>query len=389
MGILSKEDLAELNGYEAENCVSIFIPAHTSGVEVNNMHDAIVFKNKLQSARKTLLEKGLQQRTVDELLRPGFDLVGDREFWNSQSQGLAVFISEGFLKILKLPFKVKAELFVNSSFYIVPLLPLMVENDHFFLLVLSKKDANIYKGDGFGIELLKVEGLPNGMDDVIHFEEKSGKQLMRRAGGASGRDAIEGGGSYHGNESGLADETEYISKYLKEVDKTLWVELLANEKAPLILAGTENIVGQYRGLSKYKNIVEKILSGNLDHVDKNTIYQKVKGIAAPIFEAHIRKALDVYYENSASELTSSIPEDVIPASFYSQISDLFVVRNEHIWGNFDQASNAIEIHDSEQPGDTCLINKAVVQTIKNGGSVHVLDKEQMPADSTVAAFMRF
>ncbi|MDB5022060.1 MAG: hypothetical protein JWQ28_3187 [Pedobacter sp.] len=389
MGVLSKEDLAELTGYEAENCVSIFIPAHSSGVEVNNLHDAIVFKNNLQAARRVLLDKGLQQRTVDSVLKPGFDLVDDREFWNSQSEGLAVYISEGFIKIIKLPFKLKEELFVNSNFYIVPLLPVMSEDEHFFLLLLSKKDARIYRGDGFGMELLEVEGLPNGMDDVIHFEEKDSRQLMRRAGGGAGRDAINGGGSYHGHGSGLADEPEYISQYLKEVDQTLWVELLANEKSPLILAGTEGIIGQYRTISKYKNIVESMLSGNFDHEDKNTIYQKVKEIAAPLFEENTRKALKTYYENSTGELTSSIPQDVIPASFYSQISDLFVVRDVHIWGKFDQASNELEIHEEPQPGDTCLMNKAVVQTIKNGGSVHVVDQGRMPAESTIAAFMRF
>jgi hypothetical protein len=389
MGVLSKADLAELTGYEAENCVSIFIPAHSSGVEVNNLHDAIVFKNNLQSARKVLLDKGLQQRSVDAILKPGFDLVDDREFWNSQSEGLAAFISEGFIKIIKVPFKLKEELYVNSTFYIVPLLPMMNENEHFFLLLLSKKDARIYRGDNFGMELLEVEGLPNGMDDVIHFEEKNARQLMRRAGGGAGRDAINGGGSYHGHGSGLADEPEYISQYLKEVDQTLWVELLANEKAPLILAGTEGIAGQFRGMSKYKNVVEGMLTGNFDHEDKNTIYQKVKDIAAPLFEENTRKALETYYQNSTGELTSSIPEDVIPASYYSQISDLFVVRDAHIWGRFDQASNELEIHEQKQPGDTCLVNKAVVQTIKNGGSVHVVEKERMPAESTIAAFMRF
>jgi hypothetical protein len=389
MGVLSKEDLAELTGLEAENSISIFIPAHSSGVEVNNLHDAIVLKNNLQSARKILLENGLQQRTVDNTLKEAFALVDDREFWNTQSEGLAVFISDSFFKVIKTPFKLKEKVYVNSTFYILPLLPMMSENEHFYLLLLSKKDANIYRGDAFGMELLDVEGLPNGMDDVIHFEEKESRQLMRRAGGGAGRDAVNGGGSYHGHGSGLADEPEYISQYLKEVDQTLWTELLANEKAPLILAGTEGIIGQYRGISKYKNVVESMLSGNFDHEEKNAIYQKVKEIAAPVFEENTKKALKFYYENSTKELTSSILEDVIPASYYSQISDLFVVKDEHIWGTFDEASNALEIHEEPEPGDTCLINRAVVKTIQNGGSVHVMERDKMPADSKLAAFMRF
>ncbi len=389
MGVLSKDELAELTSYEADCCVSIFMPAHSSGVEVNNQHDAIVLKNNLQSARKMLLDKGKNQRTVETILQEGFKLVDDREFWNSQSEGLALFMAEGFFKIIKMPFKAKEERYINSTFYIVPLLPMTSENEHFYLLLLSKKDANIYRGDAFGMELLEIEGLPNGMDDVIHFEEKNARQTMRRAGGGAGRDAINGGGNYHGHGTGLAEEPEYISQYLKEVDQTLWTELLSNEKAPLILAGTEAIAGSYRLISKYKNVVEKVITGNFDHEDKSVIYQKVKELAAPIFEENTRKALNFYYENSTGALTSSIPEDVIPASYYSQISDLFVVKDEHIWGTFDEVSNELKIHEEPQEGDTCLINKAVVKTIKNGGSVHLMQRDKMPADSKIAAFMRF
>ncbi len=252
---------------------------------------------------------------------------------------------------------------------------------------MSKKDAKIFRGDAYGMELLEVEGLPNGMDDVIHFEEKDAQQTMRRAGAGAGRGAISGA-NYHGHGPGLADETEWVIQYLKEVNQTLWTELLSQESAPLILAGTEQITGLYRQISKY-NIVEQSLTGNFDHEDKNSVYQKVREIAAPFFRENVRKALKTYYDNSTTELTSSIPEDVIPASFYSQISDLFIVKDAHIWGTFDEASNELVIHEEKQEGDTCLLNKAAIKTLKNGGAVHVLEQDKMPADSKIAAFMRF
>ncbi len=99
--------------------------------------------------------------------------------------------------------------------------------------------------------------------------------------------------------------------------------------------------------------------------------------------------MKTYYDNSTTELTSSIPEDVIPASFYSKVSDLFLVKDAHIWGTFDEGTNELVIHEEMQEGDTCLLNKAAIKTLKNGGAVHVLEQERMPADSKVAAFMRF
>jgi hypothetical protein len=388
MAVLSKEEITELTNFQADICVSICIPAHSSGVAVNEMHDAIVLKNNLQQAKRTLAEQGKSQGTIDKILKEGYDLIDDREFWNSQSQGLALFLAEDFSQVIKTPMTLKESLFVNSSFNILPLLPLITDDSHFFLLMLSKKDAKIYRGDAYGMELLEIEGLPNGMDDVIHFEEKDSQQTMRRAGGGAGSSATVGGGSFHGHGPGLADETEWVTQYLKEVNKTLWTELLSSESAPLILAGTEQILGLYRQVSKYP-VVEDSLTGNYDQQEKNAVYQKVKEIAAPFFRENARKALKTYYDNSATELTSSIPEDVIPASFYSKVSDLFLVKDAHLWGSFDEITNELQIHEEKQEGDTCLLNKAAIKTLANGGAVHVLDQEKMPAQSTVAAFMRF
>lgn len=387
MGVISKEDITEITDFEAETCVSIYIPAHRSGVEVNEKHDALLLKNNLQQARRILAEKGKSQATVEKILKDGLSLVDDREFWNTQSQGLALFLAEDFSKVIKTPIALKEEVYINSSFNILPLLPLITDEAYFYLLMLSKKDAKIYRGDAYGMELLEIEGLPNGMDDVIHFEEKDNQQTIRRAGAGAGRGAISGA-NFHGHGPGLADETEWVVQYLKEVNQTLWTELLSQESAPLILAGTEQILGLYRQVSKY-NLVEQSLSGNFDHEDKNSVYQKVQEIASPFFKENTRKALKTYYDNSATELASSIPEDVIPASFYSKISDLFFLKDTHIWGTFDEASNDLVIHEEQQEGDTCLINQAALKTLKNGGAVHVMEHDKMPAGSKVAAFMRF
>ncbi|QJD94859.1 hypothetical protein HH214_02675 [Mucilaginibacter robiniae] len=48
MDLISKEEFAELINYHGENCISIYIPTHRAGVEVNEKQDAIVFKNALQ-----------------------------------------------------------------------------------------------------------------------------------------------------------------------------------------------------------------------------------------------------------------------------------------------------------------------------------------------------
>lgn len=386
--IISKEEFTELANHQAASCVTVYIPTHSAGVGVNEKHDVILFKNNLQKARQQLEGKGLDQASIEKVLKKGFDMLQDEAFWKSQSEGLAAFLSESYFKVVKLPMQVKEELIVNSTFFLAPLIPLMKERKPFYLLVLSKHDAKFYEGDAYSMKKIEVEGLPNGMDDVIRYEEKGGKQLMRRTGASTGPAATEGA-NFHGHGAGLADDDEYLEQYLKEVDQTLWTEILSTQRRPLVIAAVDYVLAAYKQITKYKYIWQEHLTGNFEHEERNSLFEKVKSKMMPYFKEDTKKALLNFYNNSAGELTSSLPEDVVPASYYGQISDLFILKDEHIWGSFDESDNKIVIHDSMQENDECLINKAIIKTIQNGGDVHVLPKEKMPADSKIAAFYRY
>ncbi|HEY0897796.1 MAG TPA: hypothetical protein VGD90_00625 [Sphingobacteriaceae bacterium] len=384
MEIISKSVFNELANFRSDCAVSIYIPTHKAGVEVNEQQDMIIFKNALQQTRKLLQAKGMTQDQIDPILKPGLELLESDTFWYTQSHGLAVFLAKGHFKTVILPTPVKEEILINNSFYVSPLVPHITNGNHFFLLVFSKQYTQFYRGDAYGMEKMEVEGLPYGIDDVIHYEEKGGKQLFRMGGTAPGA-----GASFHGSSPGTADEKVYIAKYLKEVDSTLWKEVLSTEKAPLVLAAVDFMTTIYRQTSMYKNICEKSLTGNFELKDDNSLFKRAIEIVTPYFQEEDRKALNTFYDQSATGLTSTSPDEIIPASHYGRISDLFVMKDAHIWGKFDETDNVLEIHDERNEEDDCLINKAVVKTIANGGAVHVLDPEKMPNGSKITAFMRY
>jgi len=62
-------------------------------------------------------------------------------------------------------------------------------NPDFFVLIISKKNAKFFRGDASGLRHVNITELPNGINDVVHSDEK--------------------------------EEKQNIVMYLKEVDKTL------------------------------------------------------------------------------------------------------------------------------------------------------------------------
>jgi hypothetical protein len=383
-GILSKESFAELAAVKSTNCVSIYMQTHRTGVEVNEQADLTVFKNHLQQVAASMKERNFDQASIQNLLAPGYALIKDESFWTNMNRGLAVFMADNFFRYIKMPEVPPREMLINSSFFLKPLVNAMTVKEYFYLLVISKKQAKVFKADNFGINLIEIPEMPNGVEDVVHFEEKDDKTLFRTDTAGAGK-----GASYHGHGPGTPDEKEHLSLYLEEVDETLWEEVLHNDNAPLLLAGVEYLLPIFKSVSGYNNIWPEMLKGSREHNDLNSLYAEARKIMEPFFRERTLKALTNYGNQSATALTSSIPADIIPAAHYGRIWHLFVRPNEHIWGKFDEQANEMIVHESKQEGDECLIDKAVIKTILNGGDVHFLSKEDMPADSSVAALMRY
>jgi hypothetical protein len=380
----TKEAFSGLASFRADVCISVFMPTHASGAEVNERLDNRSFKNMLQSLQHELSARGIHQDRIDNMLAPGYALLLQDDLWRNLSAGLAVFISEEKCTYLRVPFTLEQDTMIQDSFCLAPLVPLLTSEHYFYLLVLSKKQAKLYRADAFGMRNVPVKEMPDGIDDVVHFEEKEGKNLWR-TGGRGGK----GGANFHGTGGGVPDEKTNIAMYLDEVDETLMKEGLADEHVPLLLAGVEYMLPIFRQVSTYKHIAEQALTGNYEIENMNSLYEAAMAVMRPHFEAETRKALDQYANQSATAFTSSVPADVISAAAYGRVAQLFVAEGFHLWGTHDETNDRVIVHEDREQDDECLLNKAVVNTYMTGGEVHFMKKEQMPADSIIAAVMRY
>lgn len=62
-----------------------------------------------------------------------------------------------------------------------------------------------------------------------------------------------------------------------------------------------------------------------------------------------------------------MPNDVVSAAHYGRVSQLFAAKDEHF---FDETNDGLPVHDIQEEGDECLIDKAVIKIVtsfrKNG-----------------------
>jgi release factor family 7 len=382
-GVLTKDLFKNLALYQAPCCITVYLGTHNAGVEVNEGFDAISFKNALQKAEAMLNEKNFQTTEIETLLEPGYKLLRDDAFWLQQSPGLAIFIADGYFKYIKMPFAADEYIAVEDTFYVTPLIPAIISKECFYVLVISKKQCKLFKADAFNMQPVPVEGLPKGLAEELGDTDV---ETTFRTGGRGGN----GGANFHGIGGGNNnDDKAYIANYLEAVDDVIWKQVLHNETAPLLLAGVEYLIPLYKSVSDYNHIWDDALTGNHEYDQLPDLYKQSREIMQPYFQQRINKALETYGNKSATPLTSSIKVDIIPAAYYGKIAQLFVAKGEHIWGMFDEMENKITYLNETDKNAQDLIDNTVVKTLVNGGEVFLLERNKMPAGSSLAAIFRY
>src|SRR5687768_6970795 len=109
-----------LSSITNKHCISIYLPTHQSGIEVNEGMDRIAFKNQLYEVKENLIRNGEPENYIDRLLRPAFELYDKIDFWHNLAQGIACFITEGVFKIYRLKCSFKPFTNTGQSFFLLP-----------------------------------------------------------------------------------------------------------------------------------------------------------------------------------------------------------------------------------------------------------------------------
>jgi hypothetical protein len=147
-------------------CVSVFLPTHRAGREVEQA--PIRLKNLLRQATDVLKSDSVRAPEIDRLLAPLRRLLDNRLFWQYQSDGLALFSRPGWWRSFRVPLDLP-ELAVmgDDRFHVSPLLPLLAGDGHFFVLALSQNQIRLLEGTRDRVEEVDVFRYPAQADEAI------------------------------------------------------------------------------------------------------------------------------------------------------------------------------------------------------------------------------
>jgi hypothetical protein len=362
------------------------MPTHPHGRD--QQQDPIRLKNLVSEAKNQLSEQRLRRPEIDALLKPVEALLIDGPFWQHQSHGLALFIGSGYFKAINLHTKFEELVVVGKRFHIKPLLPGLSQDQYFYILAFSQNEVRLFHGDRFSVAEVDLEGIPTSLEELGDEGAQRQVQFHTRSdspGVVGSRAAV-----YHGH--GDAGDSRKIDlvRFFQTVDRGI-MNLIGNERIPMVLAGVEYLVPIYKSVSEYPTLVEQGIEGNPDETSPETLHKAGWKLVEPIFQRDRREALERFQmlAGSGSPMTSDRLPEIVQAAYEGRVEILFFEYRTQVWGSFDEIEQKVGIHPKYRPGDQDLLDLAVVQTLVNGGTVYALEPELMPARAELAAIFRY
>lgn len=391
MSVLSIEELKAVATTPKNPCVSIFMPTHKAGPDTRQ--DPIRFKNLMKKAEERLIEdeNGFDHTDAVRLLEPAQDL-DDEHFWRHQDTGLALFIAPGFFRYYRLPLEFEEVVVVSDRFHLKPLIPLLNGDGRFYLLDLSQEGIKLFEGTRYSIKEVDVENIPPTLSEALQYDWRDkGVQYRINTSKGGTSNPFQKAGSFHGQGSPETDDiSQNILQYFHIVDKGVF-DYLNGEQAPLVLAGVEYLLPIYKEANTYPHLLEEGITGNQKISTPEELHEQAWAIVEPHFLQAEQEATERYREFSGNnqDQASDDLKEVVKAAYYQRIDSLFVAVGQQQWGRFDPQSDTVQLHEQEQPGDEDLLDFAAIHTLLNGGTVFAVQSDRIPAQSPVAAILRY
>jgi hypothetical protein len=327
-------------------------------------------KNNLHGLYRTaeaLVTKTYDRQTRARLLEPLKNALTALRL-NRSKGGLAIYHSEHFTGVVKIPTAVSDLVVAADSFHLKPVLRCLQMRRSYYLLAFRKNYAELILVTADAAKV--IERISYGIKDhsgALDTDER--------------KDSIK--------EITKIRRRHEISETMATLNRQL-ESYWQKERVPLLLAGPHHLLESFRDQSTYGNLLERTLTGSIDHVDLNALTRLSSGIMEHIFSRLDSNEVLAFQKAQSSGLASTDINHIAMAAVRGQVRNLLIAEDRHIWGYLDRINGRVEIL-SEQIDATSddLLDDIAELTLLKGGKVTVLPSIEMPGKQPIAAVLRW
>jgi len=380
MKIFDKEQLLALSKKTGNPFISIYTPTSRFSTDAY-AKDKAHFRKQIKEIEKELIDDySLSNRETERLLAPANQLLQDGNFWQHNSDMLAVFIYDGTLEHFQLPLEItEAQYFIGQKAMVLPLIPELADDGHYYLLLLNLDHIYLYEATRHVISQIDEEGLEDSFtSEELNSDEKS---LQARSGGT--------GAVFHGqSENSDEERKKRILNFFHKLDKKV-TPLINKNPLPLYLAGVDYLIPIYKQANGYSYLMDGHVGGSFNNNDILTLHSRSWDLASSYFELERLARKQSFAANQAAQKAMSHDKlGIVKAAITGAVQTLMINKNhEHLWGRYNATKHVVELTDKRE--GHCMIDEAATHVLSAGGKVYITDSSNMPDGNPLAAILRY
>lgn len=379
---ITNEQLKQLSGPRESLCLSVYLPTHRRGAEVQQ--DPIRLKNALKAAKAQLKELGVTEEQIDELVKPVVEIAEEdasSDFWQHQSDGLAILSSADELMLFQLPVQFDELVAVSDRFALKPLIRAVTTDRPFHIVAVSRKKVRVFCGSPDSLTEEHFDDIPEGLSD-IGGEDDEQKGHNRHS--VNVRTGGEDSSVAHGHKE--RDDKADLQQYFRSINDAIG-DHLRSHASYVVFAGVEELFPYFREEFDCCEVLEDFVSGNYDQAATNDLHEKAWPIVQSKQLATIKSEVAQYAEVSQTERGISDLPSILNAAHQGQIGVLLLTGKQQNYGTCD-SNGMLESQDQAASASTYdLLDVAALKVLEADGRVVFVDEDAL--DSQAAAVLRY
>lgn len=247
----TKEIFDQLRRTSGYPCVSLLLPTHRTAPE--NYQDEKVFKNLARDARERLLNE-FEERDVKFIL-DNLESVQETIDHQQNKEGMAVFISDGVCKVVRVSVPVEARVVIDHNFATRPVIRAMNSHASYYAMTLSESHIRLLEVSRDRAHEVNDFGFP--VENKHHHVTHKMRTVWTK------------------------EEDEQVRDFFREVDQK-FDEVYKAHPRLLVLAGSEHALDNFRHVTDHTTLILTSVNGNYDNTPA--------GELGPILWPHVKSA---------------------------------------------------------------------------------------------------
>jgi hypothetical protein len=385
MAHFTPEEFEHLLNHAHPRSLSLYVPSNNE-VGPDAVQREIRLKNLMADALEQLATVDLTDSELERMVKAVDQVLNSAEFWDDGNKGFALFVSPELQTWYQLPVEVPALVVVSHRFHLKPLLKLINHTCGFYLLSLSQKQVQLFRGDRYKLVPVAVPDLPQSLEEVVGTE--TGERHLQFH---TGTDAPRGGeraAQFHGHSSWKDDKQKYLERFLKAIDEAI-AKHLQNDTRPLILASVEKMRTHYQDINTYPHLQTDVaLKGNVSEDSLTTLHQEAFERLQPYFNQVEAAAIHKYQEEPDAKVSNDLNE-ILREAALGRVDTLLVAQGVREWGVFNEDTLQVQVIGEQNPHTHDLFDVAAAQTLLKGGKAFSVPLAEMPDGEPIAAVFRY